>query len=647
MAIASLTLSACSKSKDVTEAIDKNVQEVKQIADKTQEIVSKVPTISDDKITMVQTQLNGELNTALSDWKSKEYATESDKANDLFDALFDMSVDRSPTFQTFLGIKKDYGKWDDGSDERAHEDLELSKLTLAKVKSAINFDDLDNQTKISYRLFVDDSEREIENFKYRFHNYPVNQMYGVQSGAPSFMINFHRISDVSDAEAYLSRLKGFAQRIDDVITGLDTRTNLGIIAPKFVYPYVIADSKNIITGKPFDETDEDSTLLADFKKKVNTLDVDDAKKSELINKANDVLVGSVKSAYDRLIKKSQEIEAKAGTVDGAWNLPDGEAFYNMALARTTTTNFTANEIHEIGLSEVKRIHGEMRDIMKKVGFEGDLQEFFEFMRTDKQFYKPETDAGREEYLQENRDVIENMKSRLDELFLTKPKAELTVKRVEPFREKSAGKAFYNSPAPDGSRPGIYYANLYKMSDMPTYSMEALAYHEGIPGHHMQLAISQELEGLPKFRKFGGYTAHTEGWGLYSEYLPKEIGLYQDPYSDFGRLSMELWRACRLVVDTGIHEKKWTRQEGIDFYSANTPDPMGGIIKMVERHIVIPSQATAYKIGMLKILELRQKAKAALGDKFDIREYHDVVITNGALPLNILEEMVDEWIASKS
>lgn len=647
LAIASLTLTACSKSKDVSEGMDKNVQEVKQLADKAQEIVSNVPTISADKIAMFQTQLNAELNTALSEWESTDYATESDKANALFDALFDMAVDRSPTFQTFLGIKKDYGKWDDGSDERSHEDLELTKINLAKIKSAINFEDLDNQTKVSYRLAVDDSEREIENFKYRFHNYPVNQMFGVQSGAPSFMINYHRISDVSDAEAYLSRLNGFTQRIDDVTTGLDTRVNLGIIAPKFVYPYVISDSNNIITGKPFDDLEKDSTLLADFKKKVNALDVDDTKKSELIAQANDVLVNSVKPAYDKLIAKVQEIEAKAGTIDGAWNLPDGEAFYNTALARTTTTDLTANEIHEIGLSEVKRIHGEMRDIMQKVGFEGDLQAFFEFMRTDKQFYKPETDAGREEYLQENRDVINNMKSRLDELFLTKPKADLTVKRVEPFREKSAGKAFYNRPAPDGSRPGIYYANLYKMSEMPTYQMEALAYHEGIPGHHMQLAISQELQGLPKFRKFGGYTAHTEGWGLYSEYLPKEIGLYSDPYSDFGRLAMELWRACRLVVDTGIHAKKWTREEGIAYYGDNTPNPKGDTIKMVERHIIMPSQATAYKIGMLKILELRAKAKKELGDKFDLREYHDVVITNGALPLNVLEQMVDEYIASKS
>ena len=289
----------------------------------------------------------------------------------------------------------------------------------------------------------------------------------------------------------------------------------------------------------------------------------------------------------------------------------------------------------------------MREIMKKVKFDGDLSEFFEFMRVDKQFYYPETEEGKQRYLDEAVALIDNMKSRLDELFIVKPKADMIVKQVEAFREKSAGKAFYQQPAPDGSRPGIYYANLYRMSDMPTYQMEALAYHEGIPGHHMQIAIAQELEGIPMFRKFGGYTAYVEGWGLYSEMIPKEIGLYEDPYSDFGRLAMELWRACRLVVDTGIHAKKWTREQGIDYYVTNTPNPQPDAVKMVERHVVMPSQATAYKIGMIKIVELREAAKAKLGDKFSLPEFHDVVLKNGAVPLNVLEDLVNQWVASKA
>jgi uncharacterized protein (DUF885 family) len=268
------------------------------------------------------------------------------------------------------------------------------------------------------------------------------------------------------------------------------------------------------------------------------------------------------------------------------------------------------------------------------------------MRTDQRFYYSNDQPGRERYLKKATELIETMKGRLDELFLTRPKSDLVVKRVEPFRERSAGKAFYQSPAIDGSRPGTYYANLFDMNSMPTYQMEALAYHEGIPGHHMQIAIAQELEGLPKFRKYGRFTAYVEGWGLYSEYIPKEMGFYPDPYSDFGRLAMELWRACRLVVDTGIHYKRWTREEGIDYYLTNTPNPKGDCIKMVERHIVMPGQATAYKIGMLKILELREKAKSELSDAFDNREFHDVVLTSGPVPLNVLEKMVDGYIAGK-
>ncbi|MGO3156191.1 MAG: DUF885 domain-containing protein, partial [Mesonia sp.] len=273
-------------------------------------------------------------------------------------------------------------------------------------------------------------------------------------------------------------------------------------------------------------------------------------------------------------------------------------------------------------------------------------EFFDFMRNDSQFYYEDSAEGREAYLTEAKQIINTMKGRLGDLFNVLPKADIKVKAVEAFREKSAGKAFYQAPALDGSRPGIYYANLYHMKAMPNYQMEALAYHEGIPGHHMQIAISQELDSIPMFRKFNFYTAYVEGWGLYTEFLPKEIGFYKDPYSDFGRLAMELWRACRLVVDTGIHAKKWTREDAIAYYKTNTPNEEGDCKKMVERHIVMPGQATAYKVGMLKILELRRKAKKELKDKFDIRDFHDAVLSQGPLPLNYLENQIDKYIEAK-
>ncbi|WP_022946325.1 DUF885 domain-containing protein [Pseudoalteromonas ruthenica] len=576
--------------------------------------------------------------------KQQVVQSEVAKANAFFEEVFNRNVMRSPVYQTYMGIKKDYDKWDDESEARAKEDLALAKKDLATL-ATIDRAKLDANTQISYDLMQQNLEQSIADYQWRYHNYPVNQMFGTHSMVAAFLINQHQISTVEDAKAYIARLNGVPKLFTQLQTNLQTRADKGIIAPKFVFPHVIEASQNIIKGAPFGG-DKDSTLLADFKRKVDKLDIDNGDKSALVAEATEALQVSVKPAYNGLISYLQQLEKRADNRDGAWKFPDGKAFYNTMLERTTTTDLSAEQIHAIGLAEVQRIHDEMRAIKEKVGFEGDLKAFMEFMKTDEQFYYPDTEAGREAYLNEAIRVIDDMKGRLDELFLVKPEAGLKVKRVEAFREKSAGKAFYQQPAPDGSRPGVYYANLYDMEAMPTYQLEALAYHEGIPGHHMQIAIAQELEGVPNFRKYGRFTAYTEGWGLYSELLPKEMGLYQDPYSDFGRLAMELWRACRLVVDTGIHAKRWTRQQGIDYYVNNTPNATSDAVKIVERHIVMPSQATAYKIGMLKIVELREQAKKALGDKFDIREYHNIVLKNGPVPLNLLEEMVAEWVASK-
>jgi uncharacterized protein (DUF885 family) len=570
--------------------------------------------------------------------------TESEKANQLFEDIFMTNVMRSPMYQSYLGIKDDQDKWDDISDEQAKEDLALTKKHLEQVK-AIDESKLNEQTKISWMLMKQSLENDIADFKWRHHNYPVNQMFGLHSSVASLLINQHGISNVDDAEGYISRLNGLPELFAQLADNLQLRAEKGIIAPKFVYPYVISDSKNIITGAPFDDS-EPSALWEDFTSKVEQLELEESQREELLAAAEKAMLESVKPAYQDLITAVEGIAEQATTKDGAWKFPDGEAFYNNALQRTTTTDLTAEEIHEIGLSEMERIHEEMRAIMEEVGFEGSLQEFFVHMRNSDKFIYPNTEEGRQRYLDEATAYIDNMRERLDELFINKPKAGLIVKAVEPFREKSAGKAFYQQPSMDGSRPGTYYANLYDMEAMPTYQMEALAYHEGIPGHHMQIAIQQELKGIPKFRRFGRYTAYSEGWGLYTEKLPKEIGLYKDPYSDFGRLAMELWRAVRLVVDTGIHDKKWTREEGIDFYVTNTPNAKSDAVKMVERHIVMPGQATAYKIGMNKILELREKAKSELGDKFDIREFHDVVLGSGPVPLNILEQFVNDYISEK-
>ncbi|WP_444938572.1 DUF885 domain-containing protein [Microbulbifer sp. JMSA002] len=565
------------------------------------------------------------------------------QVNQMFEDFFQEHLSRSPEFKTFLGKKEDYDKWDNLSPEFAKETLEINKRQLAELNK-VDPNTLDEATRLSLRLAKRNLEQDIEGYKWRNHYYPVNQMYATHTSAASLLISQHRIDAVSDAEAYIARLNGMPQYFTQLEENLKANAKAGTIVPKFVFPYVISDSQNLISGAPF-EGEKDSPLFADFKGKVEKLEISAEQKKALIDKANTALQESAGPAYKKLISYLQELEKKATTDDGAWKLANGDDFYKFRLGVYTTTDMTADEIHQTGLKEVARIHDEMREIMRKVKFEGNLQEFFEFMRTDKQFYYPTSEEGKAEYLEKATAIIDTMKGRLDELFITKPKADLDVRAVEPFREKSAGKAFYQRPAPDGSRPGIYYANLYNMEDMPTYQMEALAYHEGIPGHHMQLSIAQELQDIPKFRKYGGYTAYTEGWGLYSELVPKELGFYEDPYSDFGRLAMELWRAGRLVVDTGLHAKKWTREQAIDYLVENTPNPKGDVVKAIERYIVMPGQATAYKIGMLKIIELREKAKAELGDKFDVRGFHDTILANGAVPLNVLEELVDGWVAS--
>ncbi len=558
-----------------------------------------------------------------------------------FEQAFDARLARSPMYQSMLGITDQADRWDDLSDAYADETMALLRRQLAALHD-IDPDGLSPRVRLSYRLFEKLTVQAITNDRWRHHGYLVNQMFGWQQRIPSFLINIHRIADEQDARTYIARLERVPALIDQLITQLRLREKEGILPPRFVFPIVIEAARRVITGAPFDDADADSALWQDFKTKTARLAISPTEQEKLLVRARHALLHAVKPAYERLIAVLREQKERADDRDGVWKLPDGAAYYQNRLATYTTTRLTAEQIHDIGLQHVARIHDEMRGIMKRVGFTGTLEEFFALMRSDPRFYMPESEEGRAAYLERARAVIAEMKTRLPEYFGRLPKADLVVKRVEPFRERAAGKAFYQQPAPDGSRPGAYYVNLYRMADMPTYQMEALAYHEGVPGHHLQIAIAQERKDIPRFQRFARFTAYTEGWGLYAEYLPKEMGFYQDPYSDFGRLAMELWRAVRLVVDTGIHAKKWTRRQAIAYHLANTPNPKGDIVKAVERYIVVPGQATAYLIGKQKILELRERAKAKMGPAFDIRAFHDRVLENGPLPLDILEERIMAW-----
>lgn len=553
---------------------------------------------------------------------------------------------RSPLGKSYRGIKdSDYGKWDDGSDAAEARYYDAERSALKEMRARFNPAKLNSENQLSFRLFEKRAARSEAAFKYNDYGYVFDQMNGAQSQIPAFLINIHRVDTKSDARAYVNRLYGIGPAMTQAIGQAKARAAKGIMPPKWVFPYVISDARNVITGAPFGDG-PDAPLYADFKGKVAKLKISQIEKDLLIADAAQALNASVKPAYEALIAEMTAQEKVAGTDDGVWRFPDGAGYYAERLSNYTTTNMTPDQIHNLGLAQVARIHKEMRVVQKKMGVKGDLQAFFKYMRTEPKFYAPETAEGRALYLSETQKAQDAVTPLLPKWFGVLPKAPLVVKPVEAFREKSAGKAFYQRPSPDGSRPGTYYANLYTMADMPLTEVEALFYHEGLPGHHLQLAIQTELKDVPAFRQFGGVTAYSEGWGLYSEKLAKDMGLYTDPARDFGRLQLELHRAIRLVVDSGLHHKRWTREQAIKYVEDNSADAPGGIVKAIERYIIYPGQATAYMVGRLKISELRDKAQKALGKKFDIRGFHDTVLKSGPVPLDVLEEQVDAWIASR-
>ena len=552
----------------------------------------------------------------------------------------------SPISKSYRAIKDgDYGKLDEFTDAAAIRNRELDQRTVDEMVRRFNRASLSAEDQLSYDLLQYRNQRSASIFPFRRYGYVFDQMNGAQADIPAFLINIHKIETEQDARDYISRIRATAAYLDGAITESKEREKLGNLPPKWVFPQVIEQSQNLIKGAPFD-SGPDNDVFADFKAKVGKLNIPQASKDALVADASKALTEAMGPAYQRVIATLQDQQTRAGTDDGIWRFPQGAAQYQALTRFYTTTDLTPDQIHELGLAQVARIHGEMEAIKQKVGFQGTLQQFFAHIRDGEQFYYPNTPAGKQKYLDESKKAQAQVAAKLPSYFGVLPKTELLIKPVEPFREKSAGKAFYNDPPPDGSRPGIYYVNLYDMKNMPSVEVEALFCHEGIPGHHLQGALLSELpEGaVPPFRQFSGYNATDEGWGLYAEKLCKEMGLYQDPYRDFGRLQLELHRAIRLVVDSGLHHKRWSREQAIKYVEDNSADAKGGIVKAIERYIVYPGQATAYMVGKLKIEELKAKAKQQLGAKYDERGFHDTILLAGSMPLSMLEARVDGWIA---
>ena len=566
--------------------------------------------------------------------------------DDFFDEVFEREVSQSPEFQTRLGRRTNQlGQWDDYSDEFAAERIAQTKADLDRLQSDFKYDALTNEQMLSYDLFVLNSERDIENFAFRRHHYVVDQFNGQLSGLITILQNNHRIENKQDAKDYISRIRGLGYVLREYTRQLQDRASFGVIAPAFSFKDVLMDARAISSGAPIKDSTQDNIVFIDFREKLEELQLDAKQADELLLQTTDALKGPFREGFMTFIAEVERQQVIASGDMGVWSLPNGEAFYRNRIYHHTTLNLTADEIHAIGLEEVARIHDEMRHIKNLLRFNGTLQEFFEFIREDSNNYYEDSDSGREQFLADARAQVEDIYRIVGSYFNELPDADLEVRRVEPWRENSTSIAFYNRPSEDGSRPGIYYANLADMTSVQKYVFSAITYHESVPGHHFQIALAQELDAIPKFRKYSGYGAFTEGWALYAEQLAKEMGFYVDPYHNFGRLQNELWRSVRLVLDTGIHAKKWSRQQSINYFRKNTPLSEGDIVTEVERFFVNPGQALGYKIGMLKILELRDRAREELGDDFDIREFHDSVIGAGSLPLIILERQVDQYISA--
>jgi uncharacterized protein (DUF885 family) len=561
------------------------------------------------------------------------------------DAAFDERIERSPEALTAQGSKSKYDRLDDYTDAEARRQQALVQAQLARMKADFDYSKLSPAGQLNYRLFEYNAVRSAENFRWRDYGFPMSTNGSPAGDLPVFLINQHRVDSVADAEAYIARIRDTERAMREIGAEARAQAEKGIVPPKFNFAPVRADARRAIAGAPFG-AGADSPLLADFRKKVDALEAPAEVKAKLIADASAALAGPFRRAVGDMLATLDSIEPKATGNSGAWSLPEGAEYYASRLRAQTTTDLSADRIHRIGLDEVARIHREMEAIKAQVGFRGTLQQFFAHLKTGAQFKYPNTEEGRRVYLTDANAFIAQVMREAPKWFSRLPRAPLEVRAVETWRQETASVAFYNRPSPDGSRPGIFYVNLADMNQVLKPQIEGIAYHEGAPGHHFQIALQQELEGVPKFRRFGGYGAYSEGWGLYAERLGREMGFYKDPYSLFGHLSLELWRAVRLVTDTGLHAKRWTREQAIKYFQDNSLLSERDIVKEVERYINNPGQATSYKIGQLKILELRERAKRQLGERFDIRDFHAAVLENGALPLDILEQQVEAYIAAK-
>jgi uncharacterized protein (DUF885 family) len=539
------------------------------------------------------------------------------------------------------------GKLDPYSLADRQETNDRARRFIAEIKRW-DRSKLSHQEQLSYDIALWTYERGLSDEKYPWLGangspYPVNQAFGIQKNLPNFLLSTHQITNTKLAHHYVDRLRAMGAVLDAVTADVARQARLGVVAPDFIIDDCIDQMKSLIAQPP-----AKNTLVGNLAEKTKKIGMDEGERIELIDGATAAVKDVVYPAYRRLIAEEQAIRPRATHDAGLWHLKGGDAYYADQLKLLTSTDLTPDEIHAYGLSEVARISAEADTVLQSVGMrDGTVGERLDRLMTDPRFLYQNNDAGRAKMLAHYKELLGHVKTLLPQYFASLPKADLDVRRVPVFSEKGSAGAYYEPPSLDGGRPGIFFANLRNVGETPMWAMPTLAYHEGIPGHHMQVATAMEVKGLPLIRQFAFLPAFGEGWALYAEHLAKDIGLYNnDPYGDLGRLQAELFRATRLVVDTGMHAKHWSREQAIQYMQSTTGMANTDVTAEIERYVVWPGQACAYKIGMKTILGLREQAKKELGPKFDLKAFHAVVLENGAMPLWMLQKNVDAWIAER-
>ncbi len=574
--------------------------------------------------------------------------TESQRFRAFLDHAYDGVVQRAPILASEFGEHIGEDRWDDVSEAGLAADAKAISNQLDAAKDQFSYEKLDASGKLQYRVFVNESQLLLDRYRWRDQFYPLNQIVGLHVAVPDVLINQQRLDSVADAQTYIKRVAATRTLFTQLTTRMLAQAQKGIYMPKSVYPLLIDGARNVITGAPFDKG-PDSAIFADFKRRTGLLSISEQRKARLVRDCRSALLLQLGPAYRSLIDVMQKQAAQTRVDGGVWQIPHGDEFYQFLIHQFTTTDMTPADVHALGLEQVAKVHAQIEEVMRRIGFQGTLREFMDKTRADPRFYNENTDAGREALLARARAIVAAMQARITDEFVSPAPLPLEVRRTEAYKEASSPAAFYDPGSPDGRRPGVVNLNLSDMKLQPTYELEDLLYHEGLPGHHMQISTILMDPGIPKLRKVNQWwqdTAFVEGWGLYAEQLGKDMGFYQDAYSDLGRLTGMLWRACRLVVDSGLHYKRWTREQAIQYLDENSAAPHGTIVREVDRYLAVPGQATAFTVGMLKFISERERARQALGPKFDVRQYHHIVLENGYLPLWAVHDRVSEWIAAE-